>query len=195
MSGLYINDLHNAVKIEYKIYDMANQLKYSNEKNVLNNGKVFLWNCLEGVGFAIDQVQYKILYSVYYCNGNKDNYSWVFTVQGGSKSLTEEPEEPENPPLFSPPNPNDTPLQYATASPNFSIIPNPNSGTFQLETNFPLSEIGNLKVVNLLGVTVLETQNVAEHTIQMQHSASGMFFVVVVLKDGKMLTQKMMVQR
>ena len=81
------------------------------------------------------------------------------------------------------------------SAPNFIIIPNPNSGTFQLETNFPLSEIGNLKIINSLGISVYETQSLSSNTIQLQNSASGMFFVVIVLKDGNMLTQKMMVQR
>ena len=92
----------------------------------------------------------------------------------------EEPEEPKTPPQFS--------------HPFFSIIPNPNSGTFQLETNFSLSEISNLKISNLMGVPVYEAQNLSSNTIQLQNSASGMFFVVIILKDGNMLTQKMMVQ-
>jgi hypothetical protein len=193
-SGLHIYDLHNAVKIEYEIYDMADQLKYSNAINVLHNGTVFLWNCILGVGFAIDKVQYKIYYSVYYCNGDKKNYAHIFTVQGGSKSLTEEPEEPETSPQFSPPHPDNTPLHSSTVPPKFSIIPNPNHGTFQLETNFPFSDIAHLKITTPLGVSVYETKNLASNTIQLYHSASGMFFVVMVLKNGNVLTQKMMVR-
>jgi len=59
---------------------------------------------------------------------------------------------------------------------------------------FPLSKIGTLKITNPLGVTVYQTQNVTEHTIQLQNSATGMFFVVITLKDGNVLTQKMVVQ-
>ncbi|MCL1850685.1 MAG: T9SS type A sorting domain-containing protein [Bacteroidetes bacterium] len=55
--------------------------------------------------------------------------------------------------------------------------------------------MANLKITNPLGITVYKTQDVTEHTLQLQNSASGMFFVVIVLKDGNMLTQKMMVQR
>ena len=86
-------------------------------------------------------------------------------------------------------------IENNTASHTINLYPNPNSGTFQLETNFPLSEITNLKITNPLGITVYKTQNVTEHTIQLQNSASGMFFVVINLKDGTVLTQKMMVQR
>jgi Zn-dependent metalloprotease len=75
------------------------------------------------------------------------------------------------------------------------LYPNPNSGAFQLEANFPLSDIGNLKIVNLLGVPVYETQTLTSNTIQLRNSASGQHFVVMVLKDGTVLTQKMMVQR
>jgi hypothetical protein len=77
----------------------------------------------------------------------------------------------------------------------FKLFPNPNPGIFQLETNFPLSEIGNLKIVNLLGVTVYETQTLTSNIIQLQNTANGLFFVVAILKDGTVLTQKMMVQR
>jgi len=111
------------------------------------------------------------------------------------KSSTEESGEQYTPPQFPSPNPNNTPPQSATIPPHFTIIPNPNSGTFQLEINLSLSEISNLKISNLMGVPVYEAQNVTEHTIQLQNSASGMFFVVIILKDGTMLTQKMVVNR
>ena len=42
---------------------------------------------------------------------------------------------------------------------NFTLHPNPNNGTFQLETNFSLSEIAHLKITNLLGTVMYETQN------------------------------------
>jgi len=49
--------------------------------------------------------------------------------------------------------------------------------------------------VNLLGVTVLETHKVASPIIQLESAAAGQYFVVMFLKDGTMLTQKMMIQR
>ena len=76
-----------------------------------------------------------------------------------------------------------------------NLIPNPNNGAFQLETNFSLSEISNLKISNLLGLTVYETQNLTSNTIQLQNVPAGLFFVVMILKDGSVLTQKMMIQR
>ena len=85
-------------------------------------------------------------------------------------------------------------LQDNTINKEINLYPNPNSGTFQLETNFPLSDIGNLKITNLMGATVFETQSISSNTIQLQNSASGTYFVVMILKDGSMLTQKMVVQ-
>jgi hypothetical protein len=85
-------------------------------------------------------------------------------------------------------------LQIETSKKEINLYPNPNNGTFQLETNFPLSEISNLKISNLIGTTIYEMQHVTEHTIQLPNSASGMFFVVIILKDGSVLTQKMVVQ-
>ncbi|MDR2970958.1 MAG: T9SS type A sorting domain-containing protein [Bacteroidales bacterium] len=80
-------------------------------------------------------------------------------------------------------------------NPSFSIIPNPNPGTFKLETNFLLSDIANLKIVNLFGVSVYETKNQTSNTVQLQNAAPGQYFVVMILKDGTVLTQKMVVQR
>ena len=79
--------------------------------------------------------------------------------------------------------------------PSFTLFPNPNPGTFQIETNFPLDEITNFKITNSLGATVYETQNLFLNTIQLPTSVSGLHFVVAMLKTGTVLTQKMMVQR
>jgi hypothetical protein len=125
-------------------------------------------------------------------NNKEHNFSVYYNYD--NKSLTEEPEEPETSPQFFSPNPNNTPLHSATAPLNFVIIPNPNPGAFQLETNFPLSEIAHLKITTPLGEFVYNAQMVVSNAIQLYHSASGMFFVVMVLKDGNVLTQKMMVR-
>jgi hypothetical protein len=81
-----------------------------------------------------------------------------------------------------------------TAKNSFSLSPNPNNGSFQLETNFPIADIAHLKITNLLGITVYETKNLTSNTIQLQNSAQGLYFVVMILKDGSVLTQKMVVQ-
>jgi len=105
------------------------------------------------------------------------------------------PEKSENPDFFLSPNPNCVTLSNENPAPNFSIIPNPNPGTFQIETNFPLADIAHLKIINLLGVPVYETQKLASNEIQLANSGAGLYFVVIILKDGTVLTQKMMLQR
>jgi hypothetical protein len=85
-------------------------------------------------------------------------------------------------------------MQEVVQSKKVIIHPNPNSGTFQLETNFPLTEIGNLKITNMMGATVYETQNVVSPTVQLLHPTAGPFFVVMILKDGVVLTKKMIIQ-
>jgi hypothetical protein len=88
-----------------------------------------------------------------------------------------------------------TTLQSEIYPKALKLYPNPNLGTFQLETNFPLSEIANFKITNLLGVTVYEPQNLDSNTIQLPSSSSGLYFVMVILKDGSVFTQKMVVQK
>ena len=183
--GLY--DLLYAVKIEYKIYDEQERFVYGETRAITRNGYFPLWNGTPG---AIEGT-YWLSCSIYFCNGMMISFRYQFVVKGYSKS-TEASYTPETPPLFSPPPSNDTPS--ATATPNFTIIPNPNPGTFQIETNFPLSAIGNLKITNLMGATVYETQNVVSNTVQLPRPTAGTFFVVMILKDGAVLTQKMVVR-
>ncbi|MDR2970495.1 MAG: T9SS type A sorting domain-containing protein [Bacteroidales bacterium] len=76
-----------------------------------------------------------------------------------------------------------------------NLIPNPNNGSFNLETNFPLSDIAHLKIVNLMGVSVYETQTQTSNAIQLPNATPGQYFVVVILKESSVLTQKMMIQK
>jgi hypothetical protein len=46
-----------------------------------------------------------------------------------------------------------------------------------------------------LDITVYEAQHLASNEIQLQNANTGLYFVVMILKDGSVLTQKMMVQR
>jgi len=198
---LYINNLYYAKEIEYEIYDdESGKCIYNKVVKVLNNGSVHLWNCINYAIILTGTVSYTINYSVTYCNGEKHDYTHQFTVSDGGigiydKSPTDDPENPENTaPSLSPPN-GITLQDENVVIPNFVIIPNPNLGTFQIETNFPLTEIVSLKVVNSLGAPVYETQNLASNEIQLLNSGSGLYFVVIILKNGTVLTQKMMVQR
>jgi hypothetical protein len=76
-----------------------------------------------------------------------------------------------------------------------NLLPNPNPGAFKIETNFPVTEVAHLKITNTLGTTVYETQYLTSNEIQLQNAGTGFYFVVMILKDGTVLTQKMMVQQ
>jgi len=78
---------------------------------------------------------------------------------------------------------------------DFFLSPNPNSGAFKIETNFPVTEVAHLKITNTLGVPVYETQTLVSNEIQLPNASAGLYFVVVVLNDGTLLNQKMMIQR
>jgi len=78
---------------------------------------------------------------------------------------------------------------------DFTLYPNPNPGSFKIDANFPLTEISNLKISNLLGVTIYEAQNLISNNIQLSSSVSGIVFVIIILRDGTLLTQKMLIQR
>jgi len=200
ISNLYISNLLYAVQFNYNIYNSGGEIIFYNFKTIESDGDFYLWDCLHGVYDGVSaptgRKDFKLEYFVYYCNGTKLHKEHNFHVNYVyEKSLPEPPDAPETPPQFSPPHPDNTPDLSATTPPHFSIIPNPNPGTFQLETNFPLFNIGNLKITNMIGVTVFETQQLSSATLQLPNSPAGHYFVVMILKDGTMLTQKMMIQQ
>jgi hypothetical protein len=185
-------DLLYATKIEYKIRDEQGQFIYSDTiDDITRNGTFHLYKppCTEGF--------YWFFGTIYYCNGMKSYIMQKFFVSESfskGKSSTDEPDEPENHNSFLSFPLNNILPQTELPPRHFSILPNPNPSAFQIETNFPLSEIANLKITNSLGGIVYETQNPATNAIQMPASASGLHFVVIILKDGSVLTQKMMIQ-
>jgi len=198
----YVDNLHNAVKIGFDIYDIPNgdtaRFIYGNVINVTYNGRFNLWDCKTGALNTTGEVPYHFYYTIDYCDGPSYRNNGRFVVmdkKGKSNSSPDEPEDPEilNTPQFS--SSDNLKIQNEMSTPAFSIIPNPNTGTFQLETNFPLSEIAHLKITDMLGGSVYETKKLTTNTIQLQNTTNGLFFVVIILKDGNLLTQKMMVKR
>jgi len=173
---------------------------------VTKDGRVELWDLVSGVPNSHLKPgrnhKYEIYMDIYSCKGHFVGRQWqIFTVANSdswknqSSNEDSESEETENPITFSSPNFNNIIHQDENVTQTFSIIPNPNPGTFQIESNFSLTDIGNLKVLNSLGTTIYETQDLSSNTIQLPTSASGTFFVVIILKDGAVLTQKMVVRR
>jgi hypothetical protein len=193
---LRIYNLLYAVKITYVIADMKGNTVYNNAIDIARNGTFDLWNCVTGATITQGKVTYQMVIIIQYCNGDVIPYYYRFVVMDyPDKSSTEEAEEAEDLDTSQSSSSDNLKIQNKISPPSLSIIPNPNPGAFQLETNFPLSEIASLKVTNFLGASVYKTQNITEHTLQLQNAASGIYFVVIVLKDGSVLTQKMVVQR
>ena len=133
-----------------------------------------------------------------------DTNGYGFHVQAGANFTAQiEPLDCNsiNPPSFSSPREEEEEdvinfqLSKSQNSYKINLLPNPNSGTFQLETNFSLADISHLKITNMLGVSVYETQKITSNTIQLQTTPNGLYFVVIILKDGNLLTEKMMIQR
>jgi len=207
-----IDDVANTDKIFYEVWMQSHpydgkRFVYQDTKYVTHNGRVELWDFVSGETkpFLKDghTWYYYIAMWFYPCQSNIPTspyylYFFVYNSDHWKNQLSNtysEPEEVDDPALFLSHNIENIVFPYENAISNFSIIPNPNPGTFQLETNFPLSDIANIKVTNLLGIPIYETQNLSSNTIQLPTSAAGTFFVVVMLKDGSVLTQKMMIQR
>jgi len=204
----YVEDIANIDRIFYKIFRLPHYSNtfewiYEDDVFVTYNGRVYLWDLVAGEDSAFFKpgywYQHFIQLWVFTCQGNWIEYQpFGFIVdnpKSKSSSSDSEFDETENPPSFLTPPPNNITFQDDNSVPRFSIIPNPNAGTFQLETNFPITAIETLKITNMLGVPVYESQNVTSPTIQLPASASGQHVVVLSLKDGTVLSQKMMLQR
>jgi len=189
--------LFNAKEINYRIcLSETGEKVYENTLSITRNGKFELWDCITGTVKPKGTVWYYIVYDVLYCNDASYGETYHFYVNyKSSKSPDGDPGDPENPETIFSSTIDDIAPQNETAAPNFTIVPNPNPGTFLIETNFPLSEIANLKITNMFGVPVYETQKLSSNTIQLPTTVSGQHFVVLILKNGKVLTQKMMLQR
>ena len=197
-------DVANVKRIELEIVtqdknSVWHTIRYVNIEN--QEGTVLLWNLIDGdFDFHLKPDGYSYSYeyaAIYYGCYQYWRYWQRFGINNPkNKSLNseQETEETETSDPFLSPSVNSTP-QIEKQTDNFFIIPNPNSGTFQIEPNFPLSDIAHLKVVDVMGTTVYETQNVTANTIQLQTPAQGQFFVVVFLKEGGMITKKMLIQR
>jgi len=194
---LIARKLVNAVKIEYQIYDIIGHLVTSGIIHISREGDVVIWDLVTDMSSFPSVAWYIAEIRIHYCHFTVRNYSVKFVVNAFKSFIEtlEETEEYEPPITYHTPNYNETISPEAPETHTFSIIPNPNTGAFQLKTNFPLADIVHLKIVNLLGITVYETQALSSNAIHLPATASGHHSVVVTLKDGTVLTQKMVIQR
>jgi hypothetical protein len=189
-----VHDLVNVVRIEFIIYThVTQQFITSGIVNVTKDGTVNLWD-LTGSGNSDIWLRADI--ALLTCYGVwKYNWDVPILVLNSYKSLNEEFEESEFHCPSSSTNFENPVPQNPKVEPILILYPNPTSGVFQIETNFPLSEISNLKIINMIGATVYETQHLTLNTIQLPNSASGQHVVVLILKNGTVLTEKLMIQR
>jgi len=207
-----LDDVANVDRIYYEIYSYDKwtdyKFVYSDMVYVTQEGRVELWDLVTGKNlkghFVYGKTFTYIIEGKFYpCQNPSSPISfWDFFYVHNtndwkyfSSNTDSDFSVPTPPETFSSPSTNDIPSQDKHTTPSFIIIPNPNPGAFQIETNFPLSEIALIKITNLLGVPVYETQNPTSNTIQLPATVSGQHFVALMLKNGKVLTQKMMVQR
>ena len=192
---LCAHDVVNADKVEYEIHRiMPQKFIHSEVIHVTTEGIIPLWDLVTGEDYFPEVAHYTAKVWIYPCMGGRISHTVRFVVVDGYRLLNEELEETETSTPFLPPTSDDIMPSNESTPPIFSILPNPNPGTFQLEANFPLTHIAHLKITNLLGATVYESQKVTSNTIQLPNAAMGTHFVVVMLKDGNVLMQKMVVQ-
>ena len=70
-------------------------------------------------------------------------------------------------------------LQKGVKGKEISLSPNPNTGTFTLNTNIDPQEIISIKVLTPLGLLLYEQAGLSNNTIQLPSSAKGLFFVEI----------------
>jgi len=212
-NGTFWVEVANVLKIHLEVYrrynsnyiiDDIGELVYS---NLVENqeGLVGLWDLIEGESSEYlqpDNIYHKYwAYLKFYpCEWGGEKY-WFYSRKFAVKNDTtahkmvkyELPNDLDRMNQILHTDINNVMYPEINTTLNFIIIPNP--GTFQIESSFPHTDIGNLKIINSLRGTIYETQSLSSNTIQLPTSATGTFFVVIILKDGAVLTQKMVVQR
>ena len=72
------------------------------------------------------------------------------------------------------------------------IHPNPNDGTFTINTNIDPEEIISVQVFSMIGQSIYKQSGLPSSTIQMPSSTSGMFYVEILTKTEKFV-RKMVV--
>ena len=87
--------------------------------------------------------------------------------------------------------------EYGTENTLYSdivaIYPNPNNGTFTINTNFDPQEVTSIRVLNTVGQTVYQQAGLPNNTIQLPFATIGMFWVEITTSTQKFI-KKMVVQ-
>ena len=76
---------------------------------------------------------------------------------------------------------------------DIQIFPNPNNGSFTINTNFDPQEITSIRVLNTVGQMVYQQAGLPSNTIQLPFTTTGMFWVEITTSTQKFV-KKMVVQ-
>ena len=74
-----------------------------------------------------------------------------------------------------------------------SVYPNPNEGTFTINTNIDPQEVISVQVVSMLGQSIYKQSGLPSNIIQLPSSTSGVFYVEIITTTQKFI-RKMVVQ-
>ena len=82
---------------------------------------------------------------------------------------------------------------------NINVYPNPNTGVFNIELNSTISENISIKIINILGVTVYEQDNISivgnfTKVMELSKFDKGIYFLNVEGKSGQLIRKKIVVE-
>ena len=70
---------------------------------------------------------------------------------------------------------------------NIEIHPNPNTGTFTIETDLDPQEIIRIQVLNMLGQSIYQQVGLPSNTIQLPSSEKGLFYVEIITATQRII--------
>ena len=164
-------------------------------------GKVRLWNLIDGeFSYNLNPDcsirKYYYYLSLEKCQGG--SYFeimpfYIYNYYEGCKSSStgSEPEEISLPAQFPSPNPENTISPNGNTTLSFTIIPNPNPGSFSIKFSDAVTELQKIIITDVRGVIVYNNNNlpIVTDNIQLLNPAAGMYIIKLFFKD-KILTSK-----
>jgi hypothetical protein len=165
--------VYNAQYFSFKVYSLTGALIYSNSGMVQGN-TVQVWNAT-----GISTYYYTVVITFYSPN---DEYTNTYTIFAHNCS---------NAPAMTDKT---TDIQEKKANnSNIALVPNPNSGTFRLETDIANSDIENIQIYNTLGQLIFGQHGYNGSSVILPSNQKGLFVVKVSTAkqvwNGKMLVE------
>ena len=157
---------------------------YNKDIDINQNGWVTLWNLYDdnvgNLSGSCEQFQYLIYLTD--CHGVRRLYGGFFNVcENCQKSLAhglQDIEEME---------------QEIITDIYCSIQPNPNNGTFTINTNIDPQEVISVQIFSMLGQSIYKQAGLPNNVIRLPLSASGVFYVEVITTTERFI-RKMVVE-